>query len=76
MPTFTYIVDDEPQSTNEHTLSAHQILQNAGIDPSTHYLLEIEGQHQKSYQGSPDTIIHIHQQMKFISVFNGPTPVS
>jgi hypothetical protein len=37
MPTFQYTVDDEPQSTTEHTLTARQILQNAGLDPG--YLL-------------------------------------
>ena len=76
MPTFQYTVDDEPQTTTEHTLTARQILQAAGIDPDTHYLVEIEGQHKKSYQHKPDELIHIHQHMKFVSVFNGPTTVS
>ncbi len=76
MPTFQYTVDDEPQTTTEHTLTARQILQNAGLDPTTYYLVEIEGQHQKSYQSKPDEPIHMHEHMKFISVFNGPTPVS
>jgi hypothetical protein len=76
MPNFHYTVDDEPQSTSEHTLTARQILQNAGIDSVTHYLVEIDGQHQKPYKDNPDEDIHIHQKMKFISIFNGPTPVS
>jgi hypothetical protein len=76
MPTFQYTVDDEPQSTSEHILTARQILQNAGIDPSNHYLIEIEGQHKKSFEANPDEPIHMHERMKFISVFKGPTPVS
>jgi len=76
MPTFQYTVDDEPQTTTEHTLTANQILQNAGLDSATYYLVEIRGQHQESYQNKPDEPIHIHQHMKFISVFNGPTTVS
>lgn len=76
MPTFQYTVDDEPQTTSEHTLTARQILQNAGIDPGTHYLKEIDGQHEKSYKDNPDEPIHMHQHMKFVSIFNGPTPVS
>jgi hypothetical protein len=76
MPTFTYSVDDEPQSTDEHTLTARQILQNAGIDPQNNYLVQVEGQHQESFKDKPDAVIHMHQHMKFVSVFNGPTPVS
>ncbi len=76
MPTFEYTLDDEPQSTDEHTLTARQILQKAGIDPQTHYLVQIEGQHQVSFKDNPDDPIHMHQHMKLVSVFNGPTPVS
>ena len=76
MPTFEYTVDDEPQTTTEHTLTPNQILQKAGIDSGTHYLVQIEGQHQESYQNKPDELIHMHPHMKFISVFNGPTTVS
>ena len=76
MLTFEYTVDDEPQTTTEHTLTPKQILQKAGIDSGMHYLVEIKGQHQESYQNKPDEPIHMHQHMKFISVFNGPTTVS
>ena len=76
MPTFQYTVDDEAQITTEHTLTANQILQNAGVDSATHYLVQIEGQHEESYQNKPGEPIHMHQHMKFISVFNGPTTVS
>lgn len=75
-PTFDFTVDDEQFSTSEHTLTPVQILQIAGLDPTTHYLVQITGNHQKSYQDTPDEPIHVHQHMKFISVFNGPTPVS
>ncbi len=73
---FEYTVDDEPQSTDQHTLTPNQILTRAGIDPATHYLVEIVGNTQRSYQGKPDVPIHMHQHMKFVSVFTGPTPVS
>lgn len=76
MPAFQYTVDDEPQTTEQHSLTARQILQNAGIDPASHYLVRVEGQHQESYKDKPDEPIHIHEHMKFISVFNGPTAVS
>lgn len=76
MPTFQYTVDDEPQTTDEHILTASQILQNGGHDPASYYLVEIKGKHQESYQNKPNEPIHMHHHMKFISVFNGPTTVS
>jgi hypothetical protein len=72
----TYTVDGEKQTTNERELTPVQILSNAGIDAATHYLVQIEGQHKISYQGNPQTEIHMHEHMKFISVSTGPTPVS
>ena len=76
MPTFNYTVDDEPQSTTSHDLTPNQILSNAGIDTSNHYLVEIRGKERISYQDKGDTVIHMHEHMKFVSVSTGPTPVS
>lgn len=73
---FEYTVDDESQSTTELALTPVQILEQAGIDPANHYLIEIRGDTQKSYEDEPDTEIHMHEKMKFISVSTGPTPVS
>lgn len=75
-PRFDYTVDGEAHSTTEHVLTPTQILQAAGIDPATHYLVEIVGNTQKSYQDKPNEAIHMHEHMKFISVATGPTPVS
>ncbi len=78
MPTHTidYTVDGESQSTTENILTPAQILKNAGLDPSTHYLVQKEGQHQISYQGKPDEPIHMHEHMVFVSISTAPTPVS
>ena len=76
MPTFNYTVDGEPQTTQSHELTPTQILQQAGIDPATHYLVEIQGDHQVSFKDEPAKVIHMHQHMKFVSVFTGDTPVS
>ena len=72
MPTFDYTIDGEPQQTTAHELTATQILQNAGIDAASHYLVQIDGNHRISYQADPNEPMH----MKFISVSTGPTPVS
>jgi hypothetical protein len=74
--TFEYFVDDETQVTVEHQLSARQIMLNAGIDTLNHYLVWIHGNAQTSYQENPDEMVHIHEKMRFISVFTGETPVS
>ena len=76
MPQFNYTVDDEPQTTSAHELTAKQILGNAGIDATTHYLVQIEGSHRVSYENDLDKPIHMHEHMKFISVSMAPTPVS
>ena len=71
-----YTVDDEPQSTTSKILTPRQILSDAGIDPATHYLVELQGQHQVSYKDTPDVEIKMHENQKFISISTGPTPVS
>jgi len=71
-----YTVDDEPQSTTSKILTPRQILTDAGIDPATHYLVQLQGQHQISYKDTPDVEIKMHEHMKFISISTGPTPVS
>ncbi len=50
--TFTYTVDGEPQTTAEHQLTVRQILVNAGLNPETRYLIQIEGNHQVPYEGT------------------------
>jgi hypothetical protein len=79
MKDITYLLDDEPQTTTERELAARQILQNAGIDPTNHYLVQIqghEGKEKRSFRDNPDELIRLHPNMKFISVSTEPTPVS
>jgi hypothetical protein len=74
-----YSVDDEPQETTKKELTPRQIMEDAKpkrIDPESHYLVLIQGEHRHSYKDHPDEIIHMHEGMCFISVSTGPTPVS
>jgi hypothetical protein len=75
-PVFHYTVDDEPYSTGEHILTPRQILTEAGRDIDTYYLVQIKGHEQESYKDNTDQEIHMHNNMKFISIFTGETPVS
>jgi len=74
--TITYILDGEDQTTTDKTMTPNQILSKAGIDPASHYLVELVGHDKKSYQNEPNATIHMHPKMKFISVSTAPTPVS
>ncbi|MES2460253.1 MAG: hypothetical protein V4671_06700 [Armatimonadota bacterium] len=74
---FDYIVDDEPQSTDEKFLTPTQILTKAGIDATTHYLKQVtKGEESISYQNEPNAQIKMKNHLKFISVRKGPTTVS
>lgn len=76
MPTFQFTVDDEPFSTEEHTLTPVEILEIAGLDPSTHYVIQIRGNQQFSLKDKLNEPININQNAKFISAFTGETTVS
>ena len=71
----TYFVDNESQTTTEATLTVGQILKNAGLDPSSHYLIELQGDHQVEHKDINESI-RVHEKEKFISIFHGPTPLS
>ena len=52
-----YKVNDEDQTTVERYLTAKQILENAGIDPTANYLSEVFPQH-ISFEGKPEKVSH------------------
>lgn len=74
--TIKYTVDGANHTTQEHTLTPIQIMAEAGIDPDKHYLVQIEGRIHESYKEKPAEAIHMHENMKFITIATGPTTVS
>lgn len=76
MPTFTYTVDAEQLTTEQHELTPRQILDKAGLSPAVYYLEIKDGNHTASYKDKLDTPIHMHEGMTFISIKMGPTPLS
>jgi hypothetical protein len=72
----TFTVDGERFTTREDRLTPNDILALAGLDPATHYLVEVKGRHQTSYEGRGDEKIRVHDGDVFVSVSTGPTPVS
>ena len=74
---FEFSVDGESYTTDDKTLTARQILSEfAQLDPATHYLIEIQGRHQDSYENRADEVIHMHPGQSFITAASGPTTVS
>jgi hypothetical protein len=72
-----FILDGEPEETEQRTLTPNSIIRDYGkTDPSTHYLVEIQGAHRVSFQGKGDVPIEIHEGERFQVVSTGPTPVS
>lgn len=73
---FTITVDGEVLEITEHELTPAAIMSRAGIDPTTHYLLEIRGHERVPLEGKNDLPIHIHEKLQLVSVNTGPKPVS
>jgi hypothetical protein len=72
-----YLVDDEPESTNQKTLTPVQIMTSAGIDPKTNYLEQmVPGHDFISYKDNPEQSIEMKNGMRFITKPIGPMPVS
>jgi hypothetical protein len=73
---FEISVDGETYEAPEKTMTANEILMLAGLATDKHYLVELKGKHQNSYEGKGNIEIHLHEGSKFISVFTGATPVA
>lgn len=73
---FTFYIDGEAFEAPEKTMTANEILSLGGLSTDEHYVVEIKGKHQESFEGKSDEEIHLHEGSKFISVFTGATPVA
>jgi hypothetical protein len=74
--TVTITLDNEPLPDVPRDTTPNAILNLAGIDSTSHYLVRIEGRHQESYAGRGDTEITVHENEVFVSVSTGPTPTA
>lgn len=70
-----YFLDHVRRETRDRALTVEQILKDAHLDPGTHYLVEIDGHHQKPHPDLSERL-HLHEGQRFISVYRGATPVS
>lgn len=74
--TVTVDVDGEDVQLPDRDVTPNEILAAAGLDATTHYLVEIRGKQQDSYQGRGTEPIKVHNNQKFVSLSTGPTPTS
>lgn len=72
----SFKVDGERITVRTQRMTPNEILLKAGIDPASHYLVEIKGRDQTSYEGQGDVEIRVHDGDKFVSVSTGATPTS
>src|SRR3954468_7891365 len=64
--TIHYKVDDEPETTDQTSLTAKQIMSNAGVDPETNYLEQlVPGGASISYKDDPSQSITLKNGMHF-----------
>jgi hypothetical protein len=72
-----FSIDGDRYESTEKVVTVRQLLTEfAGVDPATHYLIEVKGRHQESFEGRLDKEIHLHEGQTFITAASGPTPVS
>ncbi len=62
-----YTVDGKPQETASRKLTPVQLLDHAGVDPRTHYLVRLDGPHCRSYRFEPEVEIHVNDGDEFVS---------
>lgn len=71
-----FTVNGRPIQTVYHELTVRQILELAGLDPETHYLVEKAATDHEVEHRQLDEVIKLHQKQEFLAFFTGPTPVS
>jgi hypothetical protein len=66
MERIEYRVNEVAQETEHHTLTAHQILKHAEIDPDLHFLIETHPEH-VDFQDKPNESIRMIAHMRFVT---------
>ena len=74
--TFTVTVDGEPVEVSRKGVTARAILEIAGLDPATRYLIEKHGNQTISYKGKADSEVKVHQNQVFLTGRCGAVPVA
>ncbi len=72
-----FSVDGESYETKDREMTPDEIIREyGGKDPTSNYLVQIEGGHKISYKDKGSESIKLHNGMQFQIISTGPTPVS
>ena len=69
-------IDDEPVDAPRSPMTANEILELGGLDPATHYLVQIEDGARIKYQDMGEEPIELFAGAAFVGHFTGEKPVS
>ena len=70
----TYFLNDVKKTATEHDISVGEILRSGGLDPATHFLVEVDAQgHEEHEFKDPHHRIKIHEHERFVSRLHGIT---
>jgi hypothetical protein len=73
----TITIDGDDHVVEKEEMTARALLELAGLDPSTSYLILLHGEgKQESYRDRLDEEIKLHNKMQFVSGDLGPAPVA
>jgi hypothetical protein len=69
-------IDEREYMVAEGEMTVAEILAVVDKDASSYYLVEIKGKKEREKYTDPYQSVKIHKARKFVTVFNGETPVS
>jgi hypothetical protein len=69
-------IDAEPYEVEDKKMTAAEVIAVAGLDPATHYLVEVKNRKQISYKDRSDAEIKLNMGDEFLTVPIGDTTVS
>ena len=72
----TIKIDNEPHDAPENPMSANAILRLGGLDPDSHYLVQIKDGDRIKYKGKGEQQIILYEGAEFVGHYTGPKGVS
>lgn len=72
----TIELDGDALHLPDRDTTADAVLQEAGLSPTTHYLVRLIGRNRESLQGRGSEPLRLHEKERFVSLSTQPTPTS
>ena len=75
-PPIAIKIDNEPHEAPENPMLAKEILRLGGLDPDSHYLVQIKDGQRIKYEGKGEQPIFLFDGAEFVGHYTGPRGVS